>query len=553
MEQMERSATDSSTSSNRSSAHIFLDPDEAKREQARKSYRHHAFQIPVLRTFGLPLVTLYVLLHNLYIVPMPSAWPDFWRLLVLCILYCGVSWLILLAFYDKIKKVDLGLFFLLCDTVYFLLLIYYSGGEKSWLFFLLMVRTADQTRTTWRNTMLFANTSAGGYVLLLLYLAYFEHRPLSLPAELSVICIIYASNIYLAFVTKAADHLRHRMTEAIRVSRDLIRQLEAQSSALEVSERDYRALIEGSIQGIFIHQERIIQLANPALAQIFGYESPEVLIGLDYTTLAAQHERDRLDGYAAAFLKGLPDPERFEFMGVRPDATLVWIECLVSHIIWGGAPAVLATLQDITARREAEGALQQAHTKLEARVEERTAELQRANEALRVEIAERMRTEEERARLAERLQQTQKLEAIGTLAGGIAHDFNNILGIIVGYGDLVALDLPEKSRGKERLGEVLKAADRAKDLVRQILTFSRAGDGQQICPMDILPIVKESLKVSKSFPSDNYRDQPTFFKRRRCHFRGSDPNPSGVDQSMYKCSPCDGRKRRGPGSKPDRG
>jgi PAS domain S-box-containing protein len=492
----ERLTAEYATSRTSTSPRIFLDPDEAKREQKEKSYRHHVFQVPALRAFGLPLITLYVLLHNLYVIPTPSAWTDFWRLLAICVLYSAVSWLILLACYNKI---NLGSFFLLGDIIIFLLAIYYSGGERSLLFFLLMVRTADQTRTTWRKTMIFANASAGGYVLLLVYLGYFEHRALSLPAELTIIFFIYASNIYLSFVAKASDHLRHRMTEAIRVSRDLIRQLEAQSSALKASERDYRALVEGSIQGIFIRQGHIIQLANHALAGIFGYESPDALIGLnDYMTFVAPHERDRVEGCVAALWEGLPERERFEFIGARRDGTFVWIECLLSHIMWGGAPAVLATLQDITARREAEEALHLAHSKLEARVEDRTAELQQANEALRIEIAERMRTEEERQRLSERLQQTQKLEALGTLAGGIAHDFNNILGIIMGYGELVALDVPEKSEAKKRLGEVLKAAYRAQDLVRQILIFSRSADGLQRRPTDILPVIQESLKFLRA-------------------------------------------------------
>ncbi|MGA2404635.1 MAG: PAS domain S-box protein, partial [Syntrophobacteraceae bacterium] len=310
---------------------IYLDPDEAKREQAKKVYRHHVFQIPWLRVFGLIMVALFVLLHNLYLVPTPSAWTDFWRLLVIYTLYIGVSWLILLVWFSKVQKVHLGSFFLLLDVILLLLAIYYSGGEKSWLFFILMVRTADQTRTTWRNTLIFANASTVGYVLLLVYLGYFEHRTLSLPAELTKVCFIYASNMYLARVAKAADYLRNQMKAAIHFSRDLIRQLETQSSALQASERDYRALVEGSIQGIFIHQQGIIQLANPALARIFGYESPDVLIGLDYMTLLAREERDRIESYRAGGVEDLPTPERYEYMGVRRDGTSVWIECLVSH------------------------------------------------------------------------------------------------------------------------------------------------------------------------------------------------------------------------------
>ncbi len=79
----------------------------------------------------------------------------------------------------------------------------------------------------------------------------------------------------------------------------------------------------------------------------------------------------------------------------------------------------------------------------------------------------------DRKRLEEQLRQSQKMEAIGTLAGGIAHDFNNILGVIFGYAEL-SQDLAAGNSGLEKnLEQILKAADRAKNLVKQILAFSR--------------------------------------------------------------------------------
>ena len=476
---------------------IYLDPDAAARAQAQRAYRLHVFQIPRLRVLGLSLIALFVLLHNLFLLPTPSAWAHFWRVLVLFALYMGVSWLILWVWYSKVKAIHLGTCFLACDIVLFLVAIYYAGGEHSWLFFLLMVRTADQTRTTWRHTLLFAHASTGGYVLLLLYLGYVEQRPLSLPAALTTVCLIYASNWYLAFVAKAADNLRHRMTAVIRVARDLIRQLGEQSAALQASENDYRALVEHSIQGISIHQHRRIQLANPALAAIFSYDSPDLLIGQDYTTLIAPHERDRLESDWTARLQGKPAPARYEYQGVRRDGTCVWIECLVSRITWRGLPAILATLQDITARQQAEEALQRAQAELEARVYERTAALQQANRALRTEIAERQRAEEERQRLTAQLQQAQKLEALGTLAGGIAHDFNNILSAILGYTELTLDDVPPESQAWHQLQHVLSAGQRAKDLVHQILTFSRHGSPER-CALHVGRLVLEVLGLLRA-------------------------------------------------------
>ncbi len=160
-------------SSSHAPPRIYLDSEEASREKSRKLYYHHVIQIPSLRAFGLVLVALFVLLHNLYLLPTPYAWTDFWRLSAIYTLYIVVSWLILLVWFGKFQMIHLGVFFLLFDIILFLLAIYYSGGEKSLLFFLLMVRTADQTRTTSRNTLLFANASTAGYVLLLAYLGYF--------------------------------------------------------------------------------------------------------------------------------------------------------------------------------------------------------------------------------------------------------------------------------------------------------------------------------------------------------------------------------------------
>lgn len=79
----------------------------------------------------------------------------------------------------------------------------------------------------------------------------------------------------------------------------------------------------------------------------------------------------------------------------------------------------------------------------------------------------------EKEQLEKTIRQSQKLEAVGVLAGGIAHDFNNILSAILGYTELTIEDLPKYSEGRENLQGVIIAADRAKDLVKQILMFSR--------------------------------------------------------------------------------
>ncbi|MCL4694360.1 MAG: response regulator [Candidatus Hydrogenedentes bacterium] len=104
--------------------------------------------------------------------------------------------------------------------------------------------------------------------------------------------------------------------------------------------------------------------------------------------------------------------------------------------------------------------------------------------------------------LEERLQHAQKLEAIGTLAGGIAHDFNNILSAIMGYTDIAMTDLPEGcNEVRSSLLEVAKASQRARELISQILEFSRQTD-REIRPVRVQSIMREALKLLRgSIPS----------------------------------------------------
>ncbi|MBN2107180.1 MAG: PAS domain S-box protein [Deltaproteobacteria bacterium] len=99
--------------------------------------------------------------------------------------------------------------------------------------------------------------------------------------------------------------------------------------------------------------------------------------------------------------------------------------------------------------------------------------------------------------MEEQLRQSQKMEAMGTLAGGIAHDFNNILAAIMGYTELAGLDAPESSTQKYNLEQVLRAADRARALVKQILAFSRKQE-QQRHPLKLQSLIKEALKMLRA-------------------------------------------------------
>ncbi|MDA3799658.1 MAG: transporter substrate-binding domain-containing protein [Kiritimatiellae bacterium] len=150
----------------------------------------------------------------------------------------------------------------------------------------------------------------------------------------------------------------------------------------------------------------------------------------------------------------------------------------------------VATMHDITEEKRAEIILRDAHIELEKKVKERTNELQLSLKKLEEETAERKKME-----MA--LMQSHKMEAIGTLAGGIAHDFNNILAAIIGYADMAIDYIPENSPAKHQIEQVLKAGDRAKDLIQHILTFSR-NESQIRVPTEIYATVKEATKFLRA-------------------------------------------------------
>jgi signal transduction histidine kinase/CheY-like chemotaxis protein len=148
--------------------------------------------------------------------------------------------------------------------------------------------------------------------------------------------------------------------------------------------------------------------------------------------------------------------------------------------------------------------LEKAHNRLQAdrndlenRVLERTRELERINARLQLELEHRKQLEAERTEMMVQLQQAQKMEAIGTLAGGIAHDFNNILSAVIGFTELSLLNAPQGSQLQANLQHVASAGQRAKKLIRQILTFSRQSN-PETQPVQLRLIIKEAIELLRA-------------------------------------------------------
>jgi len=230
--------------------------------------------------------------------------------------------------------------------------------------------------------------------------------------------------------------------------------------ALRESEEKYRSIFVAESDGIFlIDAENMEHLdVNDAALELFGYKRDEFL-SLRTTDISSEPDKTVKNINSGEIGKGLTVPLRY---ARKKDGTIFPVEVSASFFKLYGRKTICATIRDITKRK---------------------------------------RAEEEKDRLNEQLRRSQKLVTIGTLAGGIAHDFNNILTPIIGYTDIILDELPKINPIYEDLVAIQQGSIRAKELVQQILTFSRQVEKKRE-PLQLQMIVMEVVKLLRpSIPS----------------------------------------------------
>ena len=261
-----------------SAIEIDLDAFEAKRKKESRRYRLNVIQMPRLRFFGMCLILLLAFFHNHFILKSFS-WSHFSLLSAILMGYTLFSWLILRLFFSRTKWMDLGILFLCLDIFFWTVAIYFTGGNRSWLFFLLIVRVADQTSTNFRRVLLFSHFSVLCYFLLLFYLDFVDHRTFAWPIELTKVLMLYCVNLYISLTAKTAEALRNRTGAAIRTARKEILRREKTENNLKESEQRLKTLYRSVQAGILLIDpaSHTIVDVNPAGAELIGLPKEKIV------------------------------------------------------------------------------------------------------------------------------------------------------------------------------------------------------------------------------------------------------------------------------------
>ncbi len=242
---------------------------------------------------------------------------------------------------------------------------------------------------------------------------------------------------------------------------DLTAEIEAER-ALREREQHLRGILENLMEGVISTDENgVIQSFNPAAERMFGYPAEEV-IGKDVAIVIPEPYRSRHGNSFKQYMttgqgKVIGTGPR-EVMVARKDGSSLPVELGIAEMQRDGSRAFIGVLRDIT---------------------------------------ERKRAEEEKAFLERQLRQSHKMEALGTLAGGIAHDLNNTLVPLLGLTELALEDLAPESHARANLEKVVAAAKRGRNLVAQILAFSRCDEPDRR-PVNLCAVISETLALLRA-------------------------------------------------------
>jgi PAS domain S-box-containing protein len=274
---------------------------------------------------------------------------------------------------------------------------------------------------------------------------------------------------YQLEVNKKLHHFECRMVayaedEILAIIRD-ISEWKQVAESMQQSEQRYRSLVENTMDGYFIFEipSGKFLFLNQRICELFGYTMPEAL-NISIWDAISPEERDRVTKHIQSRVEGSRlNAETDIYTTIRKDNTTFRAEISTSLVTFEGKKAIQGILRDVT----------------------------------------------DRERFEKQLQHAQKMEAIGSLAGGVAHDLNNILTGLVGYPELLLMQLPEDSPMRKPLETIKKSGEKSAAIVQDLLNLARRGV-ENLEPANLNSIIEEYLQSPEFNKLERYHPKVTF-------------------------------------------
>lgn len=241
-------------------------PETARDRRARRLRRLNVRHVPGLRLVGITLLVGTVALHNALIDGVVDWVP--WLVFALAALaYALGSWAALDRWYQPDQRPDLSVVFLVADLLPMAVAVYLTGAERSWIFWVFLLRVADQTSTRFRRALAFSVLGGVAYLGVVAYVAVVEGRAVTWPAELAKLLFLLLAGLYISLGARLAERIRDRLAEALRLARQSAAELTAQSRYLERA----RAEAEAGSRAKSAFLSRVSHVLRTPMNAILGF------------------------------------------------------------------------------------------------------------------------------------------------------------------------------------------------------------------------------------------------------------------------------------------
>lgn len=263
---------------------IALDPAEIEQRRGERARQLALLDIPAMRVVGSIFLTLGVYLDNRFLASDGAVLRPWWTVAIALLVYAIVSWAAVRIMLFR-TSVDLTLFFLFGDIVVWSYAIYATGAEKSWLFFIPVLRVADQMQTTVRRCIAFTLWSVFCFAGMLAWVEIVDQRQVGFVVSITKLTFIGVAGLYVAMSARTSEKRRAQMAESIHVSRDLIQQLARETERAEeanAAKSDFLANMSHEMRTPLHGVIGMLQLARD------GETSPQRIRQLDMAQRSAE-------------------------------------------------------------------------------------------------------------------------------------------------------------------------------------------------------------------------------------------------------------------------